>query len=481
MDDLYGFLRYARRDPPKQRVPERIRHWREYVAVLPDELMARQANRCMDCGTPWCHRHCPVHNLIPEWNALVCDAHWRRAWEQLDSTNNFPELTGRLCPAPCEDACTLSLADRPVTIKSIELAIAERAWQSGWVTPQLPKCRRNERIAVVGSGPAGLACAQLLARCGYRTTVYEKADRPGGLLRYGIPDFRLEKSILERRLRQLQAEGVTFRTGVHVGVTLSVDTLQRSADAVVLAGGCEQPRDIEVPGRGLRGIWFAMDYLAQQNHRVAGDMIEREAAISAAGKDVVVIGGGDTGCDCVGTAIRQGARRVTQVQYHDRPPLRADVLQYWPQRVPVLRPTDTEQEGCQRIWGWSTVAFTGRDGRVAQVVMQRLRWEKREDNSWRKWCSPDEIRCLPAQLVLLAMGYAHPVQRGMLKQLNVALDARGNVSADERNYLSTRPGVFVCGDMRRGQSLVVWAIREGRQCARAVDHWLSGDSELPAI
>lgn len=481
MVDPYGFLRQPRREAAKEPVAARVRHWREYLRPMPEARLAVQARRCMDCGTPYCHRYCPVHNLIPEWNALVLDRHWRRAYEQLDSTNNFPELTGRLCPAPCEDACTLRLADAAVTIKHIELAIAEHAWQAGWVRPQPPRTPRTQRVTVVGSGPAGLACAQMLARVGYRVTVLEKADRIGGLLRYGIPDFRLEKKILDRRLAQLGAEGVVFRTGVHVGHTLAVDELCRGADALVLACGAEQPRQVSVPGVGLKGVYYAMDFLSQQNHRVAGDAIEPEAAIDTRGQDVVVIGGGDTGCDCVGTAIRQGARRVTQIQYHERPPLDADVLAYWPQPVPVLQTTDTEEEGCRRLWGWDTIAFEGDAGRVARVVLQRLQWRRLDDGSWSRRRLPGQVRRLPAQRVLLAIGYAHPVHDGLLHGLQLALDARGCVAASERDYHTSRAGVFACGDMRRGQSLIVWAIREGRQCARAVDRWLSGDSELPEI
>lgn len=481
MDDPDGFLRYPRQEADKAAVSERIRYWREYVRVMPDRQAVRQANRCMDCGTPYCHRFCPVHNLIPEWNSLVFNAHWSRAYQQLDSTNNFPELTGRLCPAPCEDACTLSLADHPVTIKSVELAVAERAWQKGWVRPKPSKRKLGKRVAVIGSGPAGLACAQQLVRVGYAVTVFEKADRIGGLLRYGIPDFRLEKSVLDRRLAQLEAEGVNFRAGIHVGEAMAASELNSMFDAVVLACGSEQARVVDVPGRELKGIHFAMHYLEQQNRRTAGDAIDPQAAICAKDKDVVVIGGGDTGRDCTGTAIRQGARQVTQIQYHERPPLRADILRYWPRPDPVLKKTDTDAEGGKRIWGWETVAFDGQDGCVEAVSLQRLRWIKRSDGSWEKRRINTQPRKLAAQLVLLAIGFSHPVHRGLIEQMPIALDTRGNVSASDNDYQTTVTGVFACGDMRRGQSLLVWAIREGRQCACAVDTYLSGVSVLPRV
>jgi glutamate synthase (NADPH/NADH) small chain len=481
MDDLYGFLRHPRREPVKQPPRERIRHWREYIRIFPIHQAAVQANRCIDCGTPWCHVHCPVHNLIPDWNLLVTDGQWQRAYRQLDSTNNFPELTGRLCPAPCEDACTLRLSGSPVTIKSIEQAISERAWQRGWVTPRRAAQTHTERIAIIGSGPAGLACAQQLVRAGYPVEVFEKADRIGGLLRYGIPDFRLEKWILDRRLKQLAAEGVRFRTGVHIESREDFECLQRSADAIVLACGCEQPRNVLAPGREVKGIHFAMEYLAQQNHRTAGDVIEAEAAILATGKDVVVIGGGDTGSDCIGTAVRQQASRVVQVQYHAQPPPCNDVLQYWPEPVPVLHTTDHDAEGCRRIWGWDTIGFERDAGGVSGIRLQKLDWRKRADGSWKKRRCPDHFLELPAQLVLIAIGYAHPVPDGLLANTGLALDKSGVVMANDQDYKTDTPGVFTCGDMRRGQSLIVWAIREGRQCAHAVDEWLSGHSDLPTV
>ncbi len=479
MEDLHGFLHYPRKEAVKQYPKQRVRHWREYEQVMPDGHAARQANRCMDCGTPYCHCYCPVHNLIPEWNALVTDTDWRRAYEHLETTNNFPEFTGRICAAPCESACTLSLGSTAVTIRSIELAVVERAWKENWVRPQRSQRHRFKRVAIIGSGPAGLACAQQLVRSGYRVTVFEKSDRIGGLLRYGIPDFRLEKHVLDRRLAQLKAEGVQFRCGVHAGVNLDVEELRRTGHALVLACGSEQPRDLEVPGRELGGVHFALDYLAQQNRRVAGDYLHPGGSVDAHGKDVVVIGGGDTGNDCVGTAIRQGAHRVVQVQYHERPPRQANVLGHWPEPAPVWREGDHDLEGCRHIWGFDTVALKGHHGNVAGLALQQLQWTMRSDGTWQKQVVQGEVRHLPAQLVLLAMGYAHPVHDGLLSQLAPGLDARGCVAASDDDYQTSVPGVFACGDVRRGQSLVVWAIREGRQCARAVDAWLSGGSELP--
>ncbi len=481
MHDLRGFLRCPREEATKEHPKVRIRHWGEYVDVMPENQAARQANRCMDCGTPYCHHYCPVHNIIPEWNTLVESRDWRHAYDQLDTTNSFPEITGRLCPAPCENACTLSLAQFPVTIKNIELAVAEHAWSSGWVQPQPSVHKRNQRVSVIGSGPAGLACAQQLARAGYKVTVFEKGDRIGGLLRYGIPDFRLDKRIVDRRLQQLEAEGVTFRTGVHVGISMAVPELQQSSDAMVLACGSAQPREVVVPGRELRGIHYALDFLSQQNRRVAGDEIAPASEIDARDKSVVVIGGGDTGSDCLGTAIRQGAKVVTQVQYHDRPSKDADVLEHWPKPVPQAGETDTEAEGAERIWGWDTCSFEGSDGGINRVSMQRLLWIQQADGSWSKQPLPGQRLQMPAGLVLLAMGYAHPVHAGLLEYLRVAFDRRGNVAANEQDYQTSVRGVFACGDVRRGQSLVVWAIREGRQCARAVDIWLSGSSDLPGI
>jgi len=478
MTDPDGFLRYHREAPRKERVLRRLRHWREYVGLMPEAQARRQADRCMDCGTPYCHARCPVHNLIPEWNALVYERQWRSAYDQLDSTNNFPELTGRLCPAPCEHACTLRISDAPVSIKDIELAVSEHAWEAGWVRPMCGLPEPRGHVAVVGSGPAGLACAQQMCRAGYAIEVLEKADRIGGLLRYGIPDFRLDKRILDRRLTQMRSEGVVFRASTPVG---DLRELGGSWDAVVLACGCEVPREVVVPGRSLRGIHLAMEYLEQQNRRIAGLPLDPVASIDAKGLDVVVVGGGDTGGDCVGTSVRQGADNVTQVQYHEQPPEHGDVLAHWPEPAPELRPDDHDEEGCRRIWGWDTIAFDGGGDRVEAVILQRLEWRADGPNRWRKALVQGAIRRLPAQLVLIAIGYAHPQHGGLVRAHNLALTPRGMVAAGDTDYRSNAPGVFICGDMRRGQSLVVWAIREGRQCARAVDRWLAQDSVLPLV
>jgi glutamate synthase (NADPH/NADH) small chain len=480
MNDYTGFLKFPRQAAHKQHARQRIRHWHEYEQVMPPAQAQLQSRRCMDCGTPDCHGYCPVHNLIPDWNELVGEADWYRAWTQLASTNNFPEFTGRLCPAPCEDACTLKLAGSPVTIRSIELAIAEHAWRAGWVRPERSTRHASGPVAVIGSGPAGLACAQQLARAGYRVTVYEKSDRVGGLLRYGIPDFRLDKSVLDRRIAQLEAEGVVFRTGVHAGVNLAIDELHENSHAVVLACGSGSPRRLGVPGHELGGIHYAMDYLSQQNRRVAGSAALSSGVITAQHKDVAVIGGGDTGSDCIGTAIRQGARRVTQLQYHEQPPAHANVLDYWPEHVPEWHESDHDEEGCRHIWGYDTVAIEGA-GRVDGLVLQRLKWRRQADGGWLKQPMSGDVRHLPVQLVLLAMGYAHAFHEGLVDALGLALDARGNVAASSSDYATSVPGVFSCGDMRRGQSWIVWAIREGRQCARAVDVYLSGDSDLPRV
>lgn len=481
MEDHTGFMRIPRVEAGKQFPGMRVRHWHEYEKIMPQGQACDQALRCMDCGTPGCHAYCPVHNLIPDWNLLVSEADWRAAWEQLSSTNNFPEFTGRVCSAPCEHACTLAINSRPVTIRSIELAIVEHAWRAGWIRPQRARRRLFRRVAIIGSGPAGLACAQQLVRRGYQVSVYEKADRAGGLLRYGIPDFRLEKAVLDRRLAQLAAEGVRFRTGVHVGRDLDVRELQRNVHAVVVATGAEQPRDLNVPGRTLQGIHYALDFLIRQNRRVAGIEVDPAQAISATGCNVVVIGGGDTGSDCVGTAIRQGARKVIQIQYHACPPPQPDRLLYWPQPVPGWRVSDHDAEGCQYLWGCNTIRFEGQGGRVRRVVLQPLCWQYSGDGVLQKSPAAGPLRYLAADLVLLAMGYAHTRHAGLLQELALDLDARGNIAAAERSFTTSTAGVFACGDSRRGQSLVVWAIREGRQCARAVDTYLSGDSVLPEV
>lgn len=481
MHDPVGFLHFERHEADKQFAGVRVRHWHEYESVMPVERVGTQAARCMDCGTPCCHSRCPVHNLVPDWNIHASEFDWLSAWRQLEQTNNFPEFTGRICPAPCEDACTLSINSNPVTIRSIELALAEHAWDSGWVRPQPATRKRFRRVAVIGSGPAGLSCAQQLVRAGYSVTVFDKADRPGGLLRYGIPDFRLDKRVLDRRLAQLRHEGVHFRTGVLVGRDIGLDELRRRMHAVVLATGAEQPRELSVPGRALHGVFQAMDYLRQQNRCIAGDIVHPSAHIDAREREVVVIGGGDTGGDCVGTAIRQGARRVTQVQYHDRPPPQADTLLYWPDPAPEWHPSDHDAEGCRHLWGFDAVSFDGHDGQVDDVMLQLLHWSRRADGTWQKRHQAGVFRRVRAQLVLLATGFAHTVHTGLVADAGFDLDACGNIATDDRNYRTRIDGVFACGDARRGQSLVVWAIREGRQCAHAVDMAIAGESNLPVL
>jgi glutamate synthase (NADPH) small chain len=477
-----GFKEIARRDRPYESIAQRVRHWREFVLPLPEAELARQGARCMDCGIPFCHTGCPVNNIIPDWNDLVFRGDWREALEVLHSTNNFPEFTGRICPAPCEAACTLNIIDQPVTIKSIECAIIDKGWEQGWVRPLMPLHRTGKRVAVVGSGPAGLACAQQLARAGHAVVVFEKRDRIGGLLRCGIPDFKMEKHLIDRRMAQMQAEGVEFRPNSRVGGNVPAQKLVDEYDAVVLAGGAEQPRDLTVEGRGLRGIHYAMDFLTQQNARVAGRHVADEHAILATGKNVVVIGGGDTGSDCVGTSIRQGATSVTQLEIMPRPPEREDKALTWPLWPMKLRTSTSHEEGCERDWAVSTRRALG-NGAVEALELVRVEWVKDGKGGWRLEERNDSAFTIPADLVLLAMGFVHPTHDALLLETGVALDGRGNVKADTEAepgaYQTNIAKVFAAGDMRRGQSLVVWAIREGRQAARSVDQFLMGHSELP--
>jgi glutamate synthase (NADPH/NADH) small chain len=474
-----GFLEAPRHDRDYAPVAERVTHFREFLVPLPEDELKRQGSRCMDCGIPYCHEGCPVNNIIPDWNDLVYQGEWRQAAEVLHSTNNFPEFTGRICPAPCEAACTLNIRDEPVTIKTIECTIADRAWAEGWIVPQVPKSRTFKRVAVVGSGPAGLACAQQLARAGHNVAVLEKNSRIGGLLRFGIPDFKMEKHLIDRRMAQMQAEGVEFRPNVHVGVTMPAKKLFVEFDVVVLAGGAEKPRDLPVPGRELDGVHYAMDFLTQNNKRVAGEFIGDNRPILATGKHVVVIGGGDTGSDCIGTSFRQGAASVTQLEILPRPPDREDKGLTWPDWPLRMRTSSSQAEGAARDFAVATKRLIGDNGQVRAMHCVRLEWKPGADGGMAMHEIPGSDFELKAELVLLAMGFVHPVHEGMLKELGVKLDARGNVQADTNKYQTSIPKVFAAGDMRRGQSLVVWAIREGRQCARAVDEFLTKRSDLP--
>jgi glutamate synthase (NADPH/NADH) small chain len=468
---ITGFLEFDRNDRDYAPVEERVRHWHEFVLPLPETETREQAARCMNCGIPYCHTGCPVNNQIPDWNDLVYAGDWKTAARNLHSTNNFPEVTGRVCPAPCEAACTLNLDDNPVTIKTIECAIADKAYEQGWIEPEPPALKTGKRVAVVGSGPAGMACAQQLARAGHDVHVYEKFAKAGGLLRYGIPDFKMEKHYIDRRVAQMEAEGVTFHYGAHVGVNVAAEKLLAEHDAVVLAGGAEKPRDLPIPGRELKGIHFAMDFLPQQNRRVSGEPAGEVEPILAKDKHVVVVGGGDTGSDCIGTSIRQGALSVTNFEIMPMPPEKENKLLTWPDWPLKLRTSSSHEEGAKREFSVLTQKFTGENGRVKKLHCIHV------DEKFKP--IPGSEFVLDADLVLLAMGFVHPVQEGMIKSLGLALDQRGNVRADTNLYRSSLDKVFAAGDMRRGQSLVVWAIREGRQAAHSVDKYLMGATTLP--
>jgi glutamate synthase (NADPH/NADH) small chain len=472
-----GFLTIERLDRGYDKPEERTHNYREFVHPLPSTEVVRQASRCMDCGIPYCHNGCPVNNLIPDFNNLVYRESWRGALETLHSTNNFPEFTGRVCPAPCEASCTLNIPDTPVTIKTIECQIVDRGWEEGWIQPQIPKALTGKNVAVVGSGPAGLACAQQLARAGHRVTVFEKNDRIGGLLRYGIPDFKMEKHLIDRRMRQMETEGVTFRTNVEVGTAMPIAMLLQDYDAVVMSGGAELPRDLDIENRDLPGIHFAMDFLVQQNRRVAGDPEAKAApngTLSAKGKHVVVIGGGDTGSDCIGTSNRHGAASVTQLEIMPKPPEHENKALTWPDWPLKLRTSSSHEEGAARDWAVLTKRAVVKDGKLSALECARVEWVKGQMREIEG--STFELK---ADLVLLAMGFVSPRKTGLVEQAAVALDPRGNVKANTVDYKTSAAKIFACGDMRRGQSLVVWAIREGRQAARAVDEFLMGASELP--
>ena len=485
MGKITGFLEYQRLAEASEPPQARKSHYREFVLHLSDEEAKQQGARCMDCGIPFCQTGCPVNNIIPDWNDLVFRQNWRQAIDVLHSTNNFPEFTGRICPAPCEAACTLNINNDAVGIKSIEHAIIDKAWEMGWVVPQPPAVKTGKRVAVVGSGPAGMAAAQQLARAGHDVTLFEKNDRVGGLLRYGIPDFKLEKSHIDRRVKQMEAEGVTFRTSTPVGGkgkgAVAVQKLLAEFDAVVVSGGAEAARDLPVPGRELKGVHFAMEFLPLQNKVVAGDKLKDQ--ILATGKHVVVIGGGDTGSDCVGTSNRHGAASVMQVELLPQPPESENKPLTWPYWPLKLRTSSSHEEGCERDWAITTKAFKGENGQVKAVQFARVEWKKDEKTGATKMVEvPGSEFERPADLVLFAMGFVGPVHAGLIDELGLEKDARGNVKATTEgagSYRTSNPKVFAAGDMRRGQSLVVWAIREGRQCARAVDEYLMGESVLP--
>jgi len=477
-----GFLEVDRQDRGYVDPQSRLRNWKEFVHPLPVADLTKQASRCMDCGIPFCHQGCPVNNQIPDFNSLVYREQWVQALENLQSTNNFPEFTGRVCPAPCEAACTLNIVDTPVTIKTIECQIVDRGWEEGWIKPQMSPRGTGKRVAVVGSGPAGLACAQQLARAGHAPTVFEKNDRIGGLLRYGIPDFKMEKHLIDRRVQQMDAEGVIFRTNMEIGVNVSVQRLLDDYDVLVMAGGAENPRDLEIPGRELAGVHYAMEFLVPQNKRNAGDDELRAAptgAISATGKHVVVIGGGDTGSDCIGTSNRHGAASVTQLEIMPQPPARENKSMTWPDWPLKLRTSSSHEEGCERDFAVATKRVIGSNGRVEGVECVRLEWVAGPDGRQTMQEIAGSEFVIKADLVLLAMGFVGPKKDNFLSQAGVELDPRGNVRANVNDYKTSSPNIFSCGDMRRGQSLVVWAIREGRQCAQAVDAFLMGASKLP--
>ena len=471
-----GFLELDRQDRTYADPKERVTHYKEFVIPHAEPALRAQASRCMNCGIPYCHNGCPVNNIIPDWNHLVYEGDWQNALEVLHSTNNFPEFTGRICPAPCEAACTLNIQDQAVTIKSIECAIVDKGWEQGWIVPQVPVRRTGKTVAVVGSGPSGLAAAQQLARAGHSVTVFEKSDRVGGLLRYGIPDFKMEKHLINRRAVQMEAEGVQFRTSTEVGVTVSVNSLKENFDAIVLAGGSEDARKLDIPGAELPSVRLAMEFLTQQNKRNAGDDEMRAAprgTLTAKGKHVIVIGGGDTGSDCVGTSNRQGALSVTQIEIMPRPPEKEDKALTWPNWPLKLRTSTSHDEGCDRDFAVLTKRVIGEND-VTGLECVRVEWV---DGKMQEVAGSEFV--LKADLILLAMGFVGPIKQGLLDQAGVDLDLRGNVAANVNDYQTSDPQIFACGDMRRGQSLVVWAIREGRQAARAVDLALMGSTELP--
>ena len=478
-----GFKEFERKDRGYAPAEDRVKHYEEFVVSLSDNELTEQGARCMDCGIPFCHNGCPVNNIIPDFNDLVYQSDYESAINILHSTNNFPEFTGRICPAPCQESCTLNITDEPVTIKTIECAIIDKAWENGWVKPEVATHKTGKRIAVVGSGPAGMAAAQQLARAGHTVVVYEKEDNIGGLLRYGIPDFKLAKMLIDRRVAQMRAEGVEFHTNTCIGEDISAKQLKQDFDAVVLTGGSEEPRDLPIDGRQLQGVEFAMDFLRANSKVVQGVAGAKDHLISAEGKHVVVIGGGDTGSDCIGTSNRHGAASVTQIEILDKPPVKEDKAMTWPDWPNKLRTSSSQEEGCERMWNVVTKSFVDDgSGNVKALKCALVRWDKDADGRWQMSEVEGSEFELKADLVTLAMGFVHPVHKGMIEELGLELDGRGNVNGStegEDAYKTSIDGVFSAGDMRRGQSLVVWAIREGRQAAHAVDKYLMGTTDLP--
>ena len=473
MGNPTGFLEIDKKERNYEDPKDRLKHFKEFIVPLTNEEVSKQGSRCMDCGIPYCHQGCPVNNLIPDWNDLVYKHEWKKALDTLHSTNNFPEFTGRICPAPCEAACTLNLTDNPVSIKTIECSIVDYGWEKGWIKPQLPKKHTDKKVAIIGSGPAGLACAQQLARLGHSVVVYEKNERIGGLLRIGIPDFKMEKTLIDRRMAQMQSEGVQFKTNSEIGNNISTNQIIDNFDAVSVCIGSEVPRNLEVKGRNLNGIHFAMDFLSQQNDMVAGKTISKDILISAKGKKVLVIGGGDTGSDCVGTSNRQGATSVHQLELLPQPPVNENKQLTWPNWPMKLRTSTSHQEGCERQWSILTKSFEGNEnGEVTKLICVEVEWKKSEDGSMKMIEIKDSEFEIEADLVLLAMGFVHPIHEGLVNNLSLKLDQRGNVEADEISFKTSSDKVFVAGDCRRGQSLVVWAISEGRKCAERIDNFL---------
>lgn len=477
-----GFLEIPRKDHSYKPVKERIKAFKEFKIELSDDELNKQGARCMDCGIPFCHEGCPVNNIIPDWNDLVYKNEWREALDVLHSTNNFPEFTGRICPAPCEASCTLNLTEEPVTIKTIECAIVDKGWENDWIKPLKIEINTGKKVAIVGAGPAGMAAAQQLCRAGHAVTVFERQSHAGGLLRFGIPDFKLNKSIVQRRVDQMAAEGVVFKTGVNIGVDIKADQLHKDFDAVLLTGGSEKPRDLPAKNRDIEGIHFAMDFLRHNTRQIQGLSTENNTAMHAKGKNVVVIGGGDTGSDCIGTSIRQGAKSVTQLEIMPEPPEQEDKLMTWPEWPNKQRTSTSQAEGCKRMFATTTKEFVAENGKLKKLICANVEWIKDDQGQFQLTEVAGSEFELPAELVTLAMGFVHPVHENMLEQLKLKLDPRGNVEGSTEGkdaYQTSAKGVFSAGDMRRGQSLVVWAIREGRQAAQAVDSYLMGSSDLP--